>query len=76
MMRVLELKENVWPWIEVRRSRKKIGKSRQNTIGFSDNENDRLLNYSRCRIIAGESRELEDGINRIVVKDEEEQDWK
>ena len=24
MMRVLELKENVWPWIEVRRSRKKI----------------------------------------------------
>ena len=39
IMRALDLKANVWPWIEVRRSRKKIGKSRRNTIGFLDNDN-------------------------------------
>jgi hypothetical protein len=45
--RTLELICEVWPWIEVRRSRKKIGEARRNTIGLSGNENDRLLIYCR-----------------------------
>ena len=49
MLRVLELKDNVWPWIKVRQSMKKIGKSRRNTVGFSDNKNDRLLIYSKAQ---------------------------
>ena len=49
MLRALELKDNVWSWIKVQRSRKKIGKSRQNTIGFLDSENDQLLIYSKTQ---------------------------
>ena len=45
MTRAVELKDNVWPWIEVLWSRKKIGKSRRNTFGFLGYENDRLLIY-------------------------------
>ena len=49
MLRALELQANVWPWIEVRRSWKKIGKSRRNTIGLSGSENDRQLIYSKAQ---------------------------
>ena len=49
ILRASELKDDIWSWIEVRWSRKKIGKSRQNTIGFLDNENDRLLIYSKAQ---------------------------
>ena len=49
MPKALELQANVWPWIEVRRSWKKIGKSRRNTIGLSGNENDRQLIYSKAQ---------------------------
>ena len=48
-MEAMEFKANVWPWIKVRRPRKKIGKSRRNTIGFSDNDNDRLLIYLKAQ---------------------------
>ena len=49
MMRALELYCNIWPWIEVRRSRKMMGKLRRNTIGLSGNENDRLLIYLKAQ---------------------------
>ena len=49
ILRALELQPNVWPWIEVRRSWKKIGKSRRNTIGLSGNKNDRHLIYSKAQ---------------------------
>ena len=49
MLRALELQANVWSWIEVQRSWKKIGKSRRNTIGLSGSENDRQLIYSKAQ---------------------------
>ena len=49
MLRAMELKATIWLWIEVRRSRKKIGKSRRNTIGLSGNENDRQLIYLKAQ---------------------------
>ena len=48
-LRALELQANVWSWIEVQRSWKKIGKSRRNTIGLSGSENDRQLIYSKAQ---------------------------
>jgi hypothetical protein len=56
MKRTLELKCEVWPWIEVRRSRKKIGQVRRNTIGMSGNENDRLLIYWQTQDFRGIKR--------------------
>ena len=53
MMRALELKDNIWPCIEVRRLRKNNGKLRRNTIGLSCNENDRLLVYSKAQYCRG-----------------------
>jgi hypothetical protein len=52
----LELICEVWALIEVRRSRKKIGQSRRNTIGLSGNENDRLLIYWQARDCRGVKR--------------------
>ena len=49
MLRALELQPNVWLWIEVRRSWKKVGKSRRNMIGLSGNENDWQLIYSKAQ---------------------------
>ena len=74
MLRVLELKDNVWPSIEVRPSRKKIGKSKRITIGLSGNENDRLLvsfNAQYCRGI-NKTRTMES--IGLKSKEEEEHD--
>ena len=49
MLRALEFEANAWTWMEVRWSRKKIGKSRRNTIGLSGNESDRQLVYSKAQ---------------------------
>ena len=56
MMRSLEFNSNVWPLIEIRVSRKKIGKSRRNTIGLSGNKNDRLLVNSKVQYCSGISK--------------------
>ena len=53
MLRALELGVIIWPWIEVRRSRKKIEKLTRSTIGFSGNKNDRLLVYSKAQYSRG-----------------------
>jgi hypothetical protein len=64
MKRTMELIREVWPWIEVRRSRKKIGQARRNTIGMSWNENDRLLIYWQARPgLPGNQKDSNDGIN-------------
>jgi len=49
MLRALEFQANAWTWMEVRWSRKKIGKSRRNTIGLSGNESDRQLVFSKAQ---------------------------
>ena len=43
--RASESKYNAWPWIDVQRSRKKIGKLRRNTSCLTGNNNDRLIFY-------------------------------
>ena len=45
----LELEDSGWPWIGVRKSRKKIGKSRQKIIGFFDNKNNQLMICSKVQ---------------------------
>ena len=78
ILRALELQPNVWPWIEVRRSWKKIGKSRRNTVGLSGNKNDRptVDLFEGTGLLPGNQENSSNGINRIKVKDKEEQDWK
>ena len=68
MLSASELK----PWIEVRWSRKKIGKSRRNTIGLLGNENDRLLVYSKAQYCRGinKTRTMES----IGLKSKEEEE--
>ena len=75
MLRALELKANVWSWTEIRPSRKKIRKSRRNTIGLLGNTHDQLLVYSKAHYCRGinKTRTLESIGSES--KEEEEHDW-
>ena len=70
ILRALELQPNVWLLIEVRRSWKKIGKSRRNTIGLLGNKNDRpaVDLFEGTGLLPGNQENSSDEMNRIEVK--------